>query len=561
MECREGLTDLLEEVHSKIDILQKAIAEVGQTKASLKTTASDLKSQIRDSVSRHLEALRNRETWLLGQVEVVQHVKEDALRQQQSELNKALGRLQSTCVLLEQPGEVLHTESLECHVKESLTAVDGLNFSPDETNVINFVAQNFELQELIQKFGYVVSDDTGVDNQIGPLFQMLRLGKKITFFTPSGPSEEWLMKTNDTGTSQDTSKFSSPELNIQDWLQQKTVPGISTTESSVSSLEQQPIEHWLSKGQSKTSVTESTESSLETPEDKGHDSGNDVLMARNETSENQGWLLDSSKICESAVIPSNQFSYYKVVQMSESSQWLKKSGIKEDALPTNLIGKTYQNIASSGADQWLKKKVQSTSSTKFSRSISTQSSSDCSSGLSSLCSENDVQEQSMEFDDTSSEMSDWLAVRKEDGKNTSGIVASSTYIVNEVPDDDRWLSKQSCKTNILAQDYTGIKKYKDNLAAQPNQYWLHHLGKNASDSREAEELTTSGMKSFIDSLPVDNNHWLLNPSTDKDICKWLARTSSERCKSCPTRCSQGVFKVFDQVASSKNGWLMSQELY
>lgn len=560
MECREGLTYLLGEVHSNVDMLQKAIAEVGQIKASLKTTASDLKSQIRDSVSRHLEALRNRETWLLGQVEVVQHVKEDVLRRQQCELNKALGRLQSSRVLLEQTGEVLDTESLECHVRESLTAVGDLNFSPEETNVINFVARNFELQELIQKFGVVVSDDPGVDKQIVPPLQMLGLGKKNAFFTPSGPSEEWLMKTNGTSTSQDNLKIPSFELNIQDWLQQKTVPGINTPESSVSSPEPHAIEYWLSKGQSKTSVAE-TENSLETPENKGHDSDNNATMAKNKTSENQSWLLDSSRICESAVMPSNQFNYYKVVKMSESSQWLKKSGITEDELSTNLIGKTYHNIATSGADKWLKKKVASTGSTKFSRSISTQSCSDCSCGLSSVCSDSDVQEQSMEFDDTLSETSDWLAVQKEDSDNSSGIGASPSYIFSEVPDNDRWLFKQSRETNILAQDYTGIKKYKENLAAQSNQHWLHPRSENASANREAKELAASGMKSYIDSLPVDDNHWLLNPSTDKDICKWLARSSSERCKNCPTMCSKGVFKVFDQIASSKDGWLLSQELY
>lgn len=167
----------------------------------------------------------------------------------------------------------------------------------------------------------------------------------------------------------------------------------------------------------------------------------------------------------------------------------------------------------------------------------------------------------MEFDDTLSEMSDWLAVQKEDGDNSSGIGASPSYIFSEVPDNDRWLFKQSRETNILAQDYTGIKKYKENLAAQSNQHWLHPRSENASANREAKELAASGMKSYIDSLPVDDNHWLLNPSTDKDICKWLARSSSERCKNCPTMCSKGVFKVFDQIASSKDGWLLSQELY
>ena len=303
MECREGLTDLLGELHSNIDMLQKAIAEIGQMKASLKTTSLDVKSQIRDSISRHLEALRNRETWLLGQVEVVQHVKEDSLQQQQSELNKALGRLESLCVLLEQTGEVLNTESLEGLVRERLSALSDLNFSPEETKVINFAAQNFELQELIQKFGVVVSDNPSVDKQIVPCFQMLGLGNN-SFFTPSGPSEKWLMKTTDANTSQDTPKIPSSELNIQDWLQQMTLPGTSTTESPVPFSKQHPIEHWLSKGPSKTSTAEK-ENSLETPENKRPDNNKDATMVNNQTSEIQGWLLDSSRTCESATMPSN----------------------------------------------------------------------------------------------------------------------------------------------------------------------------------------------------------------------------------------------------------------
>ena len=165
MDCN-NLTDLLEEVHSQVDMLQKAVAQVSQVKASLKTTASEVKSQIRDSVSRHLEALRNRETWLLGQVEVVQHIKEDMLRQQQAELNKALGRLQSTCSLLEQSSKALDTDSLECPVRESLESVGQLSLIPEETSAINFVARNFELQDSIHKYGVVISDHPFADKQM-----------------------------------------------------------------------------------------------------------------------------------------------------------------------------------------------------------------------------------------------------------------------------------------------------------------------------------------------------------------------------------------------------------
>lgn len=558
MEHSESLSDLLGEVISNIDVLQKAIAEVGQVKTCLKTTASDLKSQIRDSISRHLEALRNRETWLLGQVEVVQYIKEDVLRQQHAELNKALGRLQSTSVLLQQSSEVLDTESLECRVRESLVAVGGLSFIPEETNKINFIAQNFELQEFIHRFGVVVSDNPIVDKQMVSSFQMVKFGKESAFFTPSGPCEEWLIRSGKS-TSQSIPKIPSVECNIHDWLPQKAVQAVSTPESLVPSP-QQPTEHWLSKGQSQKSAADK-ENGLEAPENERHDSDKDAAMLKEKSVGNQGWLLDYSRTSASPAMPSDLFDYYRVLKMSKSSQWLKKSGNTGEELSTTLNGETYHKITGlSGDDEWLKKKIP-TGSSKFSRCTSTHSCSDCSGGLATACSDSHAQETSSEFDSTLSEMSDWIAVSNEDVEICSGIVASSDHMSGGVPNNDGWLLKQCHQTNVTGQDYTGIKNYKENLAAQSNQHWLLPCSENVSDEREAKELASSGMKSYIESLPVDFNHWLSNPSTDNDICKWLACSSSERCKNCPIMCSKGVFKVFDQIASSSDGWLMSQELY
>lgn len=57
---------------------------------------TQIKSQIHTSISRHLETLRNREVWLLGQVDTVLGVKEEVLHQQQARLNKTLGILHSS---------------------------------------------------------------------------------------------------------------------------------------------------------------------------------------------------------------------------------------------------------------------------------------------------------------------------------------------------------------------------------------------------------------------------------------------------------------------------------
>ena len=56
---------------------------------------TQVKSQIHTSISRHLETLRNREVWLLGQVDTVLGGKEEVLHRQQARLNKALGVLHS----------------------------------------------------------------------------------------------------------------------------------------------------------------------------------------------------------------------------------------------------------------------------------------------------------------------------------------------------------------------------------------------------------------------------------------------------------------------------------
>ena len=555
MDCN-NLTDLLEEVHSQVDMLQKAVAQVSQVKASLKTTASEVKSQIRDSVSRHLEALRNRETWLLGQVEVVQHIKEDVLRQQQAELNKALGRLQSTCSLLEQSSKALDTDSLECRVSESLESVGQLSLIPEETSAINFVARNFELHDSIHKYGVVISDHPFADKQMVSSFERLQLssGKKLAFFTPSGSCEDWLMKTNAGSACQDTPKSHAVVSNIQDWLQPKEASVVSATESSVTSMPQQNVENWLAKCQSQDAVKDI--------DDIAENPGKAFAVAENKATEIQNWLLKTQETNSAASLPpANLFDYYRVVRLSESSKWLKSNaGSAKGKLSTSLIGDTYSKIAASSPDKWLmQRKLPVASSSALVRSISSQSCSECSCGLSSGCCDADAQEKAGNFDDTSSEFSDWLAVKRVDTSRSS----SPERVSTEVAANNTWLIKQHGEiSQHETMDVTGIKNYRENLASQSNEHWLKHEGSSLlPDNNKDSEGITSGMKAYIDSLPVDNNQWLLNPPEDDGLCKWLARRSSEKCKECPRMCSNGLFKIFGEVSSSKGGWLMSQELY
>lgn len=547
MESNKAFTNLVEEVQSYVDILQKAIAAVGQVKKSLKTTASDVNSQIRDSVSRHLEAMRNREIWLLAQVEVVQHIKEDVLRQQQAELNRALGRLQSTCSMLEQGGKTLDRESLEYRTRESLSALSDLNLTPEETNTISFLARNFQLQESIHKFGVVASDNLLFNKQAEPY------RKKTTFYSPPGSSSDWLMKNTCDNSLPDVPEMHSAKIDIQNWLpKQGTVT--TTTDGTMASIPENPIEHWLVKSQSQDIAMET---------ENGKQALNTKEVDVDKEAEIQGWLLQSRKNCGAAPAPSSGlFEYYQVISLSDSSKWLKTTGTSTiQQSSTNPISATYRKIAASSSSQWLMKKPSLAS--KLLRNNSTQSCSECSCGIPSLCSESSSQEELTELEDDSSETSDWLMLRKEDSKAIGGFNTSSKSMLVEPPDNDKWLlTRSNSQSSVVTNDTSGIGSYKENVAAQSNQHWLQRQGSSLLDNKEADEAAGSSVKSFSRGQTGDFHQWLLKPTRDSGICKWLARSSSEKCKNCPRMCSKGVFKVFDQVAGSKDGWLMStQELY
>lgn len=548
MDSSAAFISLMEEVNCKVDYLQKAIASVGQVKASLKITAREVKSQIRDSMSRHLEAMRNRETWLLGQVEVVQHIKEDVLRQQQAELNKALGRLQSTCSLLEQGGKTLDRDSIECRVRETLSAMSDLNLNPEETSAISFLSRNFDLQESIHKFG-VVASDKHLDKQAVPPRW------KGAFYSPSGPSDDWLVKKSDMLLA-DVLKIPSAKYDIQDWLLPKQASVTMVTERPITSIPEHPIEHWLVKCQSQDVPMETQ-------------NREDVLAAEdedlNKSAENQGWLLQSGEERVDVPTPSsNLFEYYNIVKMSDSSKWLKKSeASSRQRSSTNPITVTYRKIAASSSDQWLLKKPATASSAKLLRSTSMQSCSECSCGMSSVCSDTEAQEELTEFEHGSSEVSDWLTVQNADLESRSEVSSSTENMLTQASENDTWLLKHSSSVSSgVSNDATGIGRYKENLAAQSNDYWLQHRSPTSPSNKDVDAESSSGFKSFGSSIPGDYNRWLLKPAISSDICKWLARSSSEKCKNCSRMCSYGLFKVFDQVSGSNDGWLMStQELY
>ena len=640
MDTKEKYLYLLEDVRDKIILLQRAVDNIEATKKSLKTTAVEVKSQIRDSISRHLEALRNRETWLLGQVEVIQHIKEESLRRQQAQLNQTLGALQSTLAMLEHDDGINSIEMLEEQVLERLESSEQFNLVPEESDYLAFSATNFGLLEMIHNFGDVDSGSSVLEKQICESFQELHvarsgadvigcLGKKRSFHSPSGPNQDWILKK---GICKPTTqvKFQHPNdaLEPKDWLAPSQISQLAPSTRCVSLIPQMSlsIDQWLSDCQrNKESMGETDQEPTDEGKAAAMGGGNACMLSLAK------WLLRSEERQNQS--PGDLFSYYQTVQQSDMSQWLvARDGSAPYELSTNLIGETYARIATSSPEQWLARgaftaavpeqlrttligdtyaRIAASSAEEWLASKSPlktegrasvgnntrEACLECTSCLDGMCQSRSIpsQEKSFDFSETSSDLSEWLAVKKEDMEESSAPGSDADFTMESVDVEDvpNWLlkswsrgkEKESQEDNagankyskdlsnsameawlcppsklpkfdVVSVDDTGMKKYAEKLSSDSDQLWLCQP---QSDSKleDPSEKITSGAKAYLEALSGDYNQWLTHQPNNASICKWLARSSTSRCKNCPKMCSKGLFTVFDEVANHTNEtWLL-----
>ncbi|XP_070544505.1 nuclear receptor coactivator 4-like [Ptychodera flava] len=160
---------LVNEVKHNIAILEDAIHQVEDTKKNLKISGLEVKGQIHSCISRQLEALRNREVWLLNQVETVQHAKEESLRLQLAKLNQCLGSLRNCITYTQQYVEGLHEDAdpkvVERQLMENLNRMARLNLTPEENASICFRADRNSIRDVIHGFGRIDSRSVSVNQE------------------------------------------------------------------------------------------------------------------------------------------------------------------------------------------------------------------------------------------------------------------------------------------------------------------------------------------------------------------------------------------------------------
>ncbi|XP_006825376.1 nuclear receptor coactivator 4-like [Saccoglossus kowalevskii] len=160
---------LLDDVKRNIAVLEDSISHIVDTKRNLKTSALEVKGQIHSCISRQLEALRNREVWLLNQVETIQHAKEDALRLQLGKLNQTLGSFKNcaayTKLYLDGLSDEVDPKVIETQLMENLNSLAHLKLTPKENASICFRANRGKLREMIHDFGRVDSRSISVNQE------------------------------------------------------------------------------------------------------------------------------------------------------------------------------------------------------------------------------------------------------------------------------------------------------------------------------------------------------------------------------------------------------------
>lgn len=147
-----------QEVRQKISALEEGIRQVHASRTGLARNANEVQWQIRSTITRLMETLRNRELWLLGQVESIQHAKEETLNTRLNNLNQAIGLLRAV-VRFTEDGNV-DSSLLEGKLNQCLERLDDLCNEIDEHQVV-LKADTHSLRDAIRGFGSVESLATG----------------------------------------------------------------------------------------------------------------------------------------------------------------------------------------------------------------------------------------------------------------------------------------------------------------------------------------------------------------------------------------------------------------
>uniref|UniRef100_A0A3B3CRK2 Nuclear receptor coactivator 4 n=1 Tax=Oryzias melastigma TaxID=30732 RepID=A0A3B3CRK2_ORYME len=170
--------------------LDSAISCVLRAEQQLRENAREVRLELQNCVSRQQEALRCREVWLLGQIELLEQVKSETLQHQLQQLHRLRGQFDLISPLLQSSSG----SDLSRQLNSCMERLSSLSLTPEETPEMSFHADTRSLRHAITSFG------------------------SITAQTESATWSEWLLGASPAGSSSSPPHF-QPSSDLQDWLQ------------------------------------------------------------------------------------------------------------------------------------------------------------------------------------------------------------------------------------------------------------------------------------------------------------------------------------------------------
>ncbi|XP_040906000.1 nuclear receptor coactivator 4 isoform X2 [Toxotes jaculatrix] len=196
--------------------LDDAINGVMKAEQQLRENAREVRSELQSCVSRQQEALRCREVWLLGQIELLEQLKMETLQQQLHQLHWLRGQFD---VIAHQLQNSNSSNDLNNQLTSCMEKLSSLSLTPEETPEMSFHADTRSLRQAITSFGSITAQLVeGVSSQSpdpqrgqGQSCPMAAKTQK----TEVGSLGDWLLGTRQTS---GTLIGYQSSRNPQDWL-------------------------------------------------------------------------------------------------------------------------------------------------------------------------------------------------------------------------------------------------------------------------------------------------------------------------------------------------------
>ncbi|XP_076023713.1 nuclear receptor coactivator 4 isoform X2 [Genypterus blacodes] len=250
------------------DQLEEAVSGVMKAEQQLRDNARQVRSELQSCVSRQQEALRCREVWLLGQIELLEQLKAETLQQQLHQLHWLRGQFD---VIAQQLQTSNTSNDLSNQLTSCMEKLSSLSLTPEETPEMSFRADTRSLRQAITSFGSITAQLVeGVASQSPApspaphraVVQTCPIAAKKKR-TEDGALAEWLLGARPASSAPVGYQSSK---NPQDWLMGTEVKASCPVLASVDFLKAwgqlKDLEAWLV--QDKSPVRERTNSSAST---------------------------------------------------------------------------------------------------------------------------------------------------------------------------------------------------------------------------------------------------------------------------------------------------------